>query len=109
MENSEVNTHAYVYVRDYLLPDVLVRPENYSYVSIYAENVRTGERQIMTVKKPMGRPPHSGERRDNIVKILLTDEEMQALLEAAKPTGIPAAIWVRFQILQQLQLNATTA
>jgi len=49
------------------------------------------------------RPP-----RENVVRILLSDSEVEAVRSAAKTAGIPTATWARMVIIASAMAAAST-
>jgi hypothetical protein len=58
-------------------------------------------------KNPGGRPPLSDEaRRDNLLRLLCTDDELAKLQDAAKYVSTPVSTWVRSVALEKARMIA---
>jgi uncharacterized protein (DUF1778 family) len=55
---------------------------------------------VATLSGMTGRPKKpTGEARDNILRIRLTDEERKAIDDAAKERGLDSSAWARMELL----------
>ena len=63
-----------------------------------------------TQSPPRGRPPIAAEdRRETLVKVLVTESENEDLRRAAGDAGLTVSTWVRLAALEKARRNASSA
>lgn len=56
-----------------------------------------------TAKPPIKRRKPDGRRREAILKVLITEEELAQMKEAARRRGLGTSTWMRLMALDALQ------